>query len=90
MNFDPSTQGFQYYLKLYEPYAVLFAATFVVTTANLAIERLGLMGEANSNSFKASNRTLWTQTVREFFSEVKDQDPYLTKEISRNMMNIHD
>jgi len=88
--FKFSTKGFQNYLKLYEPYAILFAATFVVITSNLAIERLGLMSEANNNSFKASNRTLWIQTVREFFSEIKEQDPYLCKEVSRNIMNIHD
>ncbi len=85
---DFSPQGFKNFMVLFKEYAVLFAATFVVITTNLAIERLDLMAQANSNAlnastntFKASNRVVWMQTVKEFFSEVKE-DPYLCKQIS--------
>lgn len=90
MSFDLSSKSFQNYLKLFNPYSILFAATFVVITAQLAIERLGLMSEANVNSFKASNRTQWIQTVREFFNEIKEDDPYICKMLSRQLLPIHD
>jgi hypothetical protein len=90
MSFDFSSKGFQSYLKLFNPYSILFAATFFVITAHLAIERLGLMSEANINSYKASNRTQWIQVVREFFNEIKSDDPFLCKELSRQLLPIHD
>lgn len=90
MSFDPSSKGFQEYLKLFTPYSILFAATFVVLTTHLAIERLGLMSDANNNSFKASNRTIWIQTVKEFLSELKEENPFMLKEFSKQLLLIHD
>ena len=88
--FDFSIKGYQAYLSLFQPYSIIFASTFVVITSNLAIERLGIMNQANINSFKANNRTQWIQVVREFFHEIKDDDPYLVKELIRNLLSIHD
>lgn len=85
-----SSIGFQEYLKLFTPYSILFAATFIVLTTHLAIERLGLMSDANSNAFKASNRTIWIQTAKEFLSELKEENPMMLKEISKQLLNIHD
>lgn len=90
MSLDLSSKGFQKYLELFTPYSILFAATFVVVTAHLAIERLGLMNEANVNSFRASNRTQWIQVVREFANETRSDDPFLSKELLRHLISIHD
>jgi hypothetical protein len=90
MHLDLSSQGFQNYLTLFEPYSILFAATFIVVTSHLAIERLGLMNEANINSFRASNRTQWIQVVREFSNETRTDDPSLSKELLRHLISIHD
>ena len=90
MSFNFSSAGFQEYLKLFKPYSILFAATFIVLTTHLAIERLGLMSDANSNAFKASNRTIWIQTVKEFLSELKEENPLMMKELSKQLLVIHD
>ena len=90
MQFDFSSNGFQEYLKLFTPYSILFAATFIVLTTHLAIERLGLMSDANNNAFKASNRTIWIQTTKEFLTELKEENPLMLKELSKQLLNIHD
>lgn len=97
MSPDISPQGFKTYLSLYNPFQVLFGSLFVVITADLAIERLGLMSESNKNaalaslnSFKASSRTTWIQTVKEFYSEIRSKDPRICKEITRKSIEIHD
>jgi hypothetical protein len=90
MVFNFSSYGFQEYLKLFNPYSLLFAATFVVITAQLAIERLGLMSDANYTSFKAGNRTVWIQVTKEFLSELKQEDPYMCKELTKQLLGIHD
>lgn len=90
MSFDLTSNGFQEYLKLFTPYSILFAATFIVLTTHLAIERLGLMSDANNNSFKASNRTIWIQTVKEFLTELKEENPLMLKEFSKQLLVIHD
>lgn len=90
MPLDISSSGFQNYLKLYSPYSVLFTATFIVITANLAIERLGLMNDANLNSYKASNRAIWIQTVKEFLIELNIENPLMSKEFKKQLIIIHD
>jgi hypothetical protein len=90
LSFDLSSKGFQEYLKLFTPYSILFAATFIVLTTHLAIERLGLMSDANNNAFKASNRTIWIQTTKEFLSELKEENPLMLKEFSKQLLGIHD
>ncbi|REG78408.1 hypothetical protein [Algoriphagus antarcticus] len=90
MSLDLSSNGFQEYLKMFTPYSILFAATFVVLTTHLAIERLGLMNDANNNAFKASNRTIWIQTTKEFLSELKEENPLMLKELSKQLLVIHD
>lgn len=90
MSLQLSTIGFQNYLKLYSPYSILFTATFIVITAHLAIERLGLMTDANNTSYKISNKTLWIQTVKEFLVELKTNNPMMYKDFSRQLINIHD
>ena len=90
MSFDISSTGFQEYLKLFTPYSILFTATFIVLTTHLAIERLGLMSDANNNAFKASNRTIWIQTTKEFLSELKEENPLMLKELSKQLLVIHD
>ena len=90
MTFDFSSKGFQTYLSLFEPYSILFAASFIVITAHLAIERLGIMSDANNTAFKAGNRTVWIQTVKEFLGELKTNDPFMNKEITKQLLPIHD
>ncbi len=90
LKFDLSTTGFINYLNYYEPFKVLFSAAIVIITTFLGIERLGLMIQANMYSYRASNRTLWIQTVKEFYSEIKRDNPYICKEISRKIVEIHD
>ena len=68
----------------------MFASTFVVLTAHLAIERLGLMTDTNNNSFKARNRTNWIQIVKEFLPELKVDDPYMLKDITKQQLVLHD
>lgn len=90
MYWDFSPGGFETFLNVFQPYSMLYAATFVVISTQLAIERLGLMSEANFNSFKIGNRTAWSLAAREFISETKNSDPYLAKDITRQLLDIHD
>ena len=90
MSFDISSIGFQEYLKLFTPYSILFSATFIVLTTHLAIERIGLMIDANNNSYKASNRTIWIQTVKEFLTELKEENPHMLKDFSKQLFDLHD
>ena len=90
MQFNFSSKGFQNYLILFVPYSILFAATFIVIASHLAIERLGIMTDANLTAYKAGNRTIWIQTVKEFLTETKITDPYMCKEISKQLLLIHD
>ena len=90
MDFNFSSTGFQHYLSLYQPYSLLFGATFVVLTTNLAIERLGLLIESSRATFKIGNRTAWIETANYFIDEIKGSDPFMIKVFKRNILNIHD
>ncbi|WMJ75365.1 hypothetical protein RCC89_19700 [Cytophagaceae bacterium ABcell3] len=90
MSFEFSNNAFKEYLELFNPYSLLFAATFIVITAQLAIERLGLMSDANYTSFKAGNRTIWIQTTKEFLGDLKDENPFMCKELTKQLLTIHD
>ncbi|MEQ9309250.1 MAG: hypothetical protein RLN90_07320 [Balneolaceae bacterium] len=90
MDFSFTSTGFQNYLSLYQPYSLLFGATFVVLTTNLAIERLGLLTESSRATYKIGNRAAWIETANYFIEEVKDSDPYMIKVFKRNILNIHD
>lgn len=90
LNFNLTSDGFQFYLNLYQPYSLLFGATFVVLTTNLAIERLGLLTESSRATYKIGNRTAWIETANYFINEIKESDPYMVKVFKRNILNIHD
>lgn len=90
LSFDISSEGFQYYLEFFEPYSLLFGATFVVLTTNVAIERLGLLIESSRATYKIGNRTAWIETANYFINEVSDNDSYMIKVFKRNILNIHD
>lgn len=90
LSFDFSSKGLQYLLDLFEPYSVLYGATFIVLTTSLAINRLGLLMNTNRDSFKIGNRTAWIETVNFFLNDIEDNDPYMRKFFKRNMLDIHD
>jgi len=90
LSFQFTEKGFQNFLSLFQPYSFLFGATFIVISSNLALERLWLMNQANLKSFKASDRTIWMQTIKDFYSEVRDNDPYVVKEFNKNLTSIYD
>jgi hypothetical protein len=83
-------RGFQNYLKVFEPYHALFAATFGAILALEAFKRLRLMAKANQNAYKASNRTIWIQTIKEFFPDVAKENPEMVRRFSKDILSLHD
>lgn len=87
---DFSANGIQFYLDSYQPFSLLYGATFVILTTNLAINRFGLLIDSNRATLKIGNRNLWIETIYYFLEEVKDKDPYMIKVFKRNILGIHD
>jgi len=88
--FGFDSEGFQFYLSLYSPYSLLFGATFLVLTTNLAIERLALLTESNIATFKIGNRQAWIDNANLLLEEIKESDPVMAKTIGKNIVDIYD
>ena len=90
LKFEFSQKGFNIFLGLFKPYSFLFGATFIVISANLALIRISIMFESNLKSYIASSRTVWMQTIKDFYDEIKSTDPYIVKEFNKDLAAIHD
>lgn len=87
---DLSSTGIQFYLNTYQPFSLIYGATFIVLTTNLGINRFGLLIDSNRATLKIGNRNLWIETINYFLEDVKEKDPFMIKVFKRNILGIHD
>ena len=82
--------GFIGLLNFFEPFKILFAATFVVITANYSLRQMALMKESNTNFIKESRMREWISFLSPLINAFSNTDSTMCIDITRKLASIHD
>ncbi|GBD89176.1 hypothetical protein BMS3Abin03_03126 [bacterium BMS3Abin03] len=85
-----SYEGLLNFIKIFENFSSVYAATFVVFAIYVAFDQLREMKHSNYEAIKISNKSLWYNDLKNKLDEVRKTNNHLYNHIVFNINKVYD